>query len=409
MISPFRIITIVRANSREAFTSLRTARLRTILGLIGITIGISSVIAMISIGEIAKDQARKQFEELGTNILVIRKGFNTTTAEQQAAELQLKESMELADSLPSIVDAAARISEWGRLRHAGVEIKQGGTIQGVTRSFAKVNQLPIISGRFISDLDINRNFCVVGYDIALAMREAGTLKIEGSIVEMEDNLYTVIGVLGFVEESYALPVNVQANTSVFVPITTAARFESASPIDVVIARTSLDAGHEAVTAELKDYFKSRNPDLVLDVVSAKQLIQQMESQMQLFTTLLAAIGSISLIVGGIGIMNIMLVSVTERRREIAIRRALGARQSDIQSQFLIESVILTMVGGLMGIVFGLIATFVVCRFTGWDYLISSISVVSGLVTATLAGLLFGFQPARQASRLDPITGLQSGS
>ena len=120
-----------------------------------------------------------------------------------------------------------------------------------------------------------------------------------------------------------------------------------------------------------------------------------------------AVGSISLVVGGIGIMNIMLVSVAERRREIAIRRALGARRRDIQSQFLIESVILTLAGGLLGILLGLVATWAICRFTGWEFLISGMSVASGLGTAAAAGLFFGFQPARQAARLDPIAGLQA--
>jgi len=118
------------------------------------------------------------------------------------------------------------------------------------------------------------------------------------------------------------------------------------------------------------------------------------------------VGSISLIVGGIGIMNIMLVSVAERRREIAIRRAIGARRRDIQSQFLIEALILTMAGGVLGILLGLAATWGICRFTGWEFLVSGVSVASGLGTAAAAGLFFGFQPAHQASRLDPIAGLQ---
>ena len=128
--------------------------------------------------------------------------------------------------------------------------------------------------------------------------------------------------------------------------------------------------------------------------------------MGIFTLLLGAVGSISLIVGGIGIMNIMLVSVAERREEIAIRRALGARQRDIRSQFLIESVILTIAGGILGIALGLAATWTICRFTDWDFLISGLSVASGLGTAVAVGLFFGFQPAHQASRLDPIAGLQ---
>ena len=161
-----------------------------------------------------------------------------------------------------------------------------------------------------------------------------------------------------------------------------------------------------VTACAGSFFRARSPRLELHIVTAKELIARMESQMRIFTLLLGAIGSIALIVGGIGIMNIMLVSVAERRREIAIRCALGARRRDIQSQFLIESVLLTVAGGVLGIALGLAATWTICRFTGWEFLVSGMSVASGLATATAAGLFFGFQPARQASRLDPIAGLQ---
>ena len=402
-----RIISVVRANSREAITSLRAARLRTVLGLIGILIGISSVIAMISLGEITKQQARKQFSAMGTNILVIRKSVDAVSAEGKKVEIRLVDAREMAQSIPSIMDAAVRIPGYGDFRYAGMEVGQGD-IQGVTESFARVNMLSLQSGRFISDWDVGRQFCVVGNDIAMAMRAAGAIEIEGSIIELEDDLYTVIGALAYTEENYALPVNIAANASVFIPISTASRMMSPPKIDVIIARNRTDAGHELVADEVSDYFQGRDPDLRVDVVSAKQLIMQMESQMQLFTLLLTAIGSISLVVGGIGIMNIMLVSVTERRGEIAIRRALGARRGDIQSQFLIESVILTMAGGVLGIVLGLVATFVVCQFTGWDFSISSLSVVSGFGTAALAGLFFGFQPAWQAARLDPIAGLQGG-
>ncbi len=402
-----RLISVVRANSREALTSLRAARLRTVLGLLGIMIGISSVIAMISLGEIVKLQARKQFSAIGANVLIIRKSSDEAPAQGKEVEIGLADAREMAHSVPSITDAAARISGHGQFRYAGKDIGRGD-IQGVTESFARVNRLSMQSGRFISDLDIGRQFCVVGETIAMAMRETGATEIEGSLIELEDDLCTVIGALAYTPENYALPVNIAANASVFIPVSTASRLISPPEIDVIIARSRDDVRHERVADEVRDYFRGRNPDLGVDVVSARQLIMQMESQQQLFTLLLAAIGSISLVVGGIGIMNIMLVSVTERRREIAIRRALGARRGDIQSQFLIESVILTMTGGALGVALGLVATYVICQFTGWDFSISSLSVVSGFGIAALAGLFFGFQPAWQAARLDPIAGLQSG-
>ena len=400
-----RAFTVLVANTREAADSLRRARLRTVLGLVGIMIGISSVITMVSLGEIVKAQARKEFEALGTDILVIRKSYQFSTPEQQKAVIEREDAVVLAPEVASIAQAAPRISGHGTFRHAGRRVGQG-SVQGVTESFVSVNRLSVRTGRFISDLDIGRTWCVIGANIADAMREAGTDQPVGALLEVGEHLLTVVGVLEPHQESYALPIQVDANNAVFVPITTAPRVADSAEIDVIVARSRAGVHHEAVVVDVQAFFRARSPHLSLDVVTAKELIARMDSQMQLFTLLLAAVGSIALIVGGIGIMNIMLVSVAERRREIAIRRALGARQRDIRSQFLIESVILTMAGGVLGVLLGLVATWTVCRFTQWEFLISGLSVASGLGTATVVGLFFGFQPAHQASRLDPIVGLQ---
>ena len=401
----FRAFAILRANTWEAADSLRKARLRTVLGLLGIMIGISSVITMISLGEIVKAQARKEFEASGTDVLMVRKSYDASSPEQQAAVIELADAVALAPEVASLAEAAPRITRHGAFRHAGREVGQG-PVQGVTESFASVNRLSVRAGRFISNLDVDRPWCVVGADIATAMREAGTDRLVGTLIEVDEHLLTVAGVLEYHHGSYALPVQIEANNAVFVPITTATRVVSNPEIDVIVARSHAGVHHETVAADVRAFFRARAPNLSLDIVTAKELIARMESQMQLLTLLLAAVGSIALIVGGIGIMNIMLVSVAERRREIAIRRALGARRRDIRSQFLIESVILTMTGGVLGVLLGLVATWTVCRLTGWEFLISGLSVASGLGTATVVGLFFGFQPAHQASRLDPIAGLQ---
>ena len=395
-----RSLSVLAANAREAADSLRKARLRTVLGLVGVMIGISSVIAMVSLGEIAREQARQQFEALGTDILVVRRATGS-----RAAAIGLPDALQLAAAVPAIVEAAPRISGRGTFRFAGREVGRG-SIQGVTRSFASVNRLSLQEGRFVSDLDIDRYWCVIGADVADAMRAAGAQRLVGELLEIDEILFTVAGVLARKAESYALPVQVSADTSVFVPITTSQRVVPGPGIELIVARSRAGVHYRAAVDGVRSFFRKRSPDLGLDIVTAKELIAQMEAQMGIFTLLLGAVGSISLIVGGIGIMNIMLVSVAERRAEIAIRRALGARQRDIRSQFLIESVILTVAGGLLGVLLGLAATWTICRFTGWEFLISELSVASGLGTAAAVGLFFGFQPAHQASRLDPIAGLQ---
>jgi len=394
-----RGFSILIVNAREAADSLKKARLRTILALIGVMIGISSVIAMVSLGEIAKEEARKNFESLGTDILIIRKDYRS-----QGAEISLENALQLLANVGSLVESAPRILAHGRFVFAGQEVGQG-SVQGVTRSFASINQLSVQEGRFISDLDIARYYCVVGAGIAQQMRAADPGPVVGEILEIDGALYTIVGVLDPKEENYALPTQVDADRSVFIPITSAQRIAPDPGIEVIIARSQEGAHNETVVEDVRSFFASRTPNLSLDIITAKELIAQMEEQMGIFGLLLASVGSISLVVGGIGIMNIMLVSVTERRREIAIRRALGARQGDIRSQFLIESIILTTVGGLLGILLGLLATWGITFFTGWDFLISGISVTSGIGTALAVGLFFGFQPAHQASRMDPVAGL----
>ncbi len=400
-----RTVTILRANTREAVGSLRRARLRTLLGLVGIMIGISSVITMVSLGEIAKEQARKRFEVLGTDILVIRKSYEVTGPRQQEATIRLPDALALAVETPSITVAAPRIIGHGEFRHAGKDVGNG-SVQGVTAPFADVNKLSLQEGRFISNLDIDRYYCVVGAELAGKIREGGVERLMGETLEIDEDLFTIVGVLNDAAENYALPVQVDANKSVFVPITTSARIAANPQLEAIIARSAAGVHYTQAVQDVRSFFRGRSLHLRLDVITAKELIARMEEQMRIMTLLLGAVGSISLIVGGIGIMNIMLVSVSERRREIAIRRALGARLRDIQSQFLIESVLMTVMGGLLGIVLGLVATWAICQFTNWEFLISVTSVLSGLGTAAAAGVFFGFQPAHQASRLDPIEGLQ---
>lgn len=397
-----RAMSVLAANGREAAQSLRRSGLRTALGLIGVAIGVSSVIAMVSLGEIAKEQARKQFESLGTDIVVVRD--NAGGGGDQGG-LDLPIALALSDTLPSVLQAAPRIQGYGSFLFAGRNVGQG-SIQGVTEAFAVVNKLPVAEGRFVSNLDINRSYAVVGAEVAQKMRGPAQREVIGERVDINGTLFTVVGVLEPYVESYALPVSIEANRSVFIPITTAQRTSRDPRIEVIVALSAPGVHHETVAQDISNYLRARATKMQPDIVTAKGLIAQMEQQMGIFTLLLGGVGSISLVVGGIGVMNIMLVSVTERRGEIAIRRALGARQRDIRSQFLIESIILTSAGGLLGVVLGLAATYAISRFTGWDFLISWLSVASGLGTAAAVGLFFGFQPAYQASKLDPIAGLQ---
>ena len=385
---------------REAARSLTRARLRTVLGLIGIAIGIASVIAMVSTGEIATAEARRQFEALGTDIVTV--GMKSGA---RGPGIRLDDALALADKLPEISAAAPTILGGSGFVHAGRRVGSG-TVKGVTASYADLVKLEPAEGRFVSNLDAGSFWCVVGAKVAAAIRKAGTLDPLGAELEVEGRFYRIVGVLKSREETYGLPIDVDADKSAFVHIMTASRTAPDAMIESIVARAAAGVHHEEAVRAVETWFRERQPELKLEVKSAKQLIQQMESQLGVMTLLLAVVGSISLVVGGIGVMNVMLISVTERRREIGVRRALGASRSDIRRQFLIESVLLTLAGGVVGLAAGSGATWGICNYTDWDFFISALSVAVGLGVSSAAGLFFGLQPAYQASRLDPIVALQ---
>ena len=396
--------TALTSNLREAVRSLLGAWLRTLLGLIGIMIGIASVITMISMGEIAKFQSRQEFEALGTDILAIRRTNHQANTTGRAS-VGLEDALLLAEVLPSVSEAAPRIRAQGPFRFAGKGVGNG-SVQGISASFANLNRLRVAEGRFVSDLDRGRYFTVVGADVAEAMRRLGAGSVVGEFLEVGERLYTVVGVLESATESYALPFSVDANQSIFVPITTVRRTEPEKEIELIVARAAPGMHYSDAARDVQTYFAKRSRGIELEVVSAEQLIEQMEAQLGLMTLLLGAVGSVSLIVGGIGVMNIMLISVTERRREIGVRRALGANRGDIQRQFLTEALILTLVGGIAGIALGTGAAYGVSRIFHWNFFVSLASIIAGVGVSTVVGIFFGFQPAFQASRLDPIVALQ---
>ena len=389
---------------REAVRSLHRANLRTLLGLIGIMIGIASVITMISTGEIAKAKSRKDFEALGTDILTIQTPEHSSGGGGRGS-IGLEDALALGEALASISEAAPRIQTHGSFRYAG-KPAGNGPVQGVSASFAPLNRLRMAEGRFVSNLDTGRYFAVVGAGVAQAIRRRGTRSVVGEVLEVGERLYTIVGALESARETFALPFSVDADRSVFIPITTVRRIEPEERIELIIARAAAGVHYADAARNVRTYFAKRARGLELEVVSAEQLIEQMESQLGLMTLLLGAVGSVSLIVGGIGVMNIMLMSVAERRREIGLRRALGANRGDIQRQFLIEALILTLGGGITGVAVGIGATYGVSQMFEWDFVISPTSIVAGVGVSTAAGIFFGFQPAYQASRLDPIVALQ---
>ena len=394
---------ILKTNVTEAVRSLYATKQRTLLALVGIIVGVGSVIAMISVGSIVKAESLKQLRALGTDILTIRK-LRGDDAVRRPAVIDPDDVTRLPDQTASIAVAAPWVQAYGAFAYAGRRIASGEVL-GVTAAFADLHKLHLSTGRFLSDLDFRRTYCVVGVRVAQAMRQAGATDIVGTSVKLLGRLYTVVGVLHPAVASDARTFN--ADRAAFVPISTAQRTFSNTEIHQVVARMRPDVHHIAATQEVERYFHQRDTDLRVEVVSAKQLIEQMKKQSQLFTLLLGAIGSIALIIGGVGVMNVMLTAVTERRREIGIRRALGAHRQDIQRQFLTESVILSLLGGVLGLALGLGGSYVLCLHSGWTFELSATALILGVGVGVGVGIFFGFYPAYQAARLDPIAALRA--
>ena len=392
---------LVRTDLKVAISSLAVFRQRGLLALIGIVFGVGSVIAMVSIGTIVKNEILKQFQDLGTDVLTIR--VLTGGAANRGTETGI--SLEAANGiakLSTIEAVAPYLKTSGDISLDGRKVEQVELI-GTTAALADLSNLSVAHGRFISDLDFRRYYCVIGAKIAADLRGRNAGRIIGELVRAGDAIYTVVGVLQRTPRGQR---GFQVDQSVIIPISTAQRAFGYSDIRTVTARMRPNVHYATATEQVEKYISRVSRRLQAVVRSAEALIQQMYQQMRLFTLLLGTTGGIALLVGGIGVMNVMLISVSDRRVEIGIRRALGALRRDIQWQFLIESLILSALGGALGIVLGVGASYVICYFVGWTFLVSTLAVVLGVGVTVAVGIFFGFYPAYMAARLDPITALR---
>jgi putative ABC transport system permease protein len=380
---------------REAIRSLYTAKQRTLLALLGISIAIGAVIALVSIGIIWGEESLRKFSELGPDILQIEAPWT----DQEDKGITVQDAFLLLDSSRTLAEVVPRIRNYGRYFFGGAN---GFTmIIGTTVNYKEMNRLRLKSGRFISMLDRNKPYMVIGTRL---LNQPGfkefTGSLIGSTVKLENKPYTIIGTL---EESAN---DRYANFSAIIPISTAIRFFGKKNISKITARMKPGVDFRVVTREIQRYFKQRK-NIEVTVEANVQAIKAAQEQAAMKTVLLAIISSISLLVGGVGIMNVMLTSVMDRRREIGILRAIGARQRDIRRQFLTEAVILSLIGGMLGAGLGILSCYVVCSINKWTFFIPEMGIWLGVGVSSLVGIFFGFYPAHKAAKLDPITALRS--
>ncbi len=394
-------MSVFRSNLKEAYRSLVTAKQRTVLAVVGIVIGIGSVIGMVSIGEIVRREALRQFMDMGIDVVAVSKSFQGDSGNASFRVGAIQE-------LPA---AGLGVAEVAPFANSSEVFRVGGQSRylqlfGVTETFFAINKLEVGSGRLLRDFDVNRQFCVLGARAAVSLGRGSAEAMLGRQLVIAGRIYTVVGVLSTVVEGGGMRPG-GLNDSILTPLSTALRLWPNGEITQFLARVEPGRDTRTLRPDLERYFARASRGLAIQVRTAEEMIASMEKQMALYTLLLGAIGSIALIVGGIGVMNVMLISVSERRSEIGVRRALGAQKSDIQLQFLIESVGLCLVGGFLGILTGVGVSYVFARVSHYSFGISTVAIVLGVAVSTAVGVFFGYYPARKAASLDPITALRA--
>lgn len=384
--------------------------MRSSLTILGIVIGVGAVIAMVSIGQGAKVMVEKQLESLGTNVLLIfpvstlhtaargTEGGVTLTAEDAFA-------IERECSMVTYVSPGIRSTSqvvYGNMNWAT-------SILGIGPDYQIIRNWPLTSGRFISQQDVHSmsKVCVLGQTVVTNL--FGTLNPVGKMVRINNMPFLVVGVLSVKGES---AMGRDQDDTVLVPYTTVQRkMMGITYVNMIFASTvTSEARFEAIdqiTTLLRQRHRIRpNEESDFQVISQVEFASTIIETSRTMTILLGSIASVSLIVGGIGIMNIMLVSTTERTREIGIRMAVGAKEKDILLQFLIEAGVLSSIGGVIGIAFGIILSKLVSRFGGWPSLLSPVSIAIAFLFSSMVGIFFGYYPAQKASRLNPIDALR---
>lgn len=395
---------ISRAHIIESFSTLFHARLRSFLAILGIVVGTASVVALMLSSHLATYHALAQFESLGTNLLAMDIQELNFQAQSQRLSKQFTQvdGQHLERSEPQIRMVAPYVNLYEPLLFEGMSYQ--AQVLGVTPQFATIAKLAVEQGRFISYLDGASYYCVIGETLAKAFRSQGYTPL-GQQVLVGNNYFTVIGVLKNWQPNLFMYADI--NNGVLIPLPTTYLLSKQAQIHNVLFRLIKNPSINVVQQHIEREMTILLPSMQVQFRNPLQIINILGKQRQTFSWLLSAIGSISLLVGGIGVMNIMLVSVIERRREIGIRMAIGASQRDILMMFLVESVMLTIFGGLLGMVIGVFISFVIAKISGWAFFIYKMPLVLGFFLSVSVGVLSGFYPALSASRLDPIQSLHS--
>ncbi|MCX6345217.1 MAG: ABC transporter permease [Armatimonadetes bacterium] len=394
-----------------AFESLIANKMRAALTMLGVIIGVFAVITMLAIASGAREQMMTRIQSMGTNVLFIMSGQTQRGGVMggmgSSQTLTLEDADAIVKECPSVVKTSPEVSSSAQVKYRNKNTSV--SIQGTSADYPSVRNCSVSEGRYFTASDIRsvRKVATIGPTAAKDL--FGEASPIGKIIRIKGIPFSIIGVM---KEKGSAGGFGDPDNQLYIPVTTAMRrVFGLQNIRMIAAQAKrMDMTDQAI-AEItkvlnKRHHIAKDKDSDFVIRNQAEVMAMANDMADIFTKLLGGIASVSLLVGGIGIMNIMLVSVTERTREIGIRMALGARRRDIQWQFLIEALVLSLIGGAIGIILGVLASFAVSKISPVQATVSIPSVIMSFSFAAAVGIFFGFYPARKASNLDPIDALR---
>jgi putative ABC transport system permease protein len=394
-----------------ALGAIRANALRSFLTTLGIIIGVAAVIAMVALGEGAQRSVESQIQRMGTNVLTIRPGQQMFGGVRRDAteRLTLEDAIALRDGSNGLLMVAPEAESRSQINY--LRWNANNQIVGTWPTYFDIYDHDLVVGRFFNDGEVQgrRRVAVLGHNVPLDDLQTPAQLLIGKTVQIGGQPFEVVGVLAEKGEA----AWIRPDQQIFIPITTAQYrvFGGRERLGSIYAATGTPEQLDAAYAEIDRIMRRQHrirpgEEADFSIRNSADLLSTFNETNRTFTYLLAGIAGVSLLVGGIGIMNIMLVSVTERTREIGVRKALGATRKAILFQFLIEALVLCFLGGVLGVGTGVGSASLLSRFANWETAVAPEAIVAALVFSAAIGLFFGIWPAQRAARLDPIEALR---
>jgi putative ABC transport system permease protein len=396
---------------RVALRALARNKLRTVLTMLGIIIGVGAVICTVAIGQGASQQVQQQIQSLGTNVIMVFAGSVNTGGVRMGNGATKTLT---ADDAQAVLQHVPGVTAVSPILQASVQAVNGNEnwltrATGSSQDFPQIRNWPVVSGSFFSqrDVDMANDVCVIGKTVATQL--FGDQDPVGEVIRVQNLPFRILGVL---QEKGQSSSGQDQDDILFMPYTTVQKkISGISWIQMMMVSTasqdlnpSVQNGIEALLRQRHHLRTGEDDDFIIR--SPSEMAQTAAATANTMTLLLGTVGAVSLVVGGIGIMNIMLVSVTERTREIGVRMAVGATEANVKWQFLSEALVLSSLGGLIGIAVGMAASALISNSLGWPTLVSKLSIFVAVVFSALVGISFGFYPAVKAAQLNPIEALR---